>query len=220
MCGRHGPVRLRTLLAASSNAPAMLARAVGSATGNTNGARPGQRPGPIGERRGASGGRGPDGRRGMVRKGCAPVAMRQPVRGEEPPETVDPLLSEVRHLREVYEAILDALRAADRRFAAVEQQIAPSSGLVADGGASRQTRTRGGWTAPGEWELSGDAAVTGESLRQRREALGVSQAAIAHAAHCSRGLVAEVERGRRRSALTLNHLSQVLDRLEKDARRR
>ena len=146
--------------------------------------------------------------------------MRQPVRGEEPPETADPLLSEIRQLREVYEAVLDVLRAADRRFAAVEQQIAPSTGLVIDGGVPRQTRTRGGWTAPGEWDLNADTAVTGESLRQRREALGVSQAAIAHAAHCSRGLVAEVERGRRRSALTLNHLSQVLDRLEKDARRR
>ncbi len=142
------------------------------------------------------------------------------MRGEEPPESADSLVSEVRRLREVYEAILDALRAADQRFAALEQQIAPSSGLGPDGGASRQSRTRGGWTAPGEWELVGDVAVTGESLRQRREALGVSQAAIAHAAHCSRGLVAEVERGRRRSALTLSHLSQVLDRLEKDARRR
>jgi DNA-binding XRE family transcriptional regulator len=148
------------------------------------------------------------------------MAMRQPARGEEPPEPADPLLSEVRQLREVYEAILDALRAADRRFASVEQQIAPSTGLVTNGVAARQTRTRGGWTTPGEWELSTGGAVTGESLRQRREALGVSQAAIAHAAHCSRGLVAEVERGRRRSALTLSHLSQVLDHLERDARRR
>ncbi len=157
----------------------------------------------------------------MVRKGFAPVAMRQPVRGEEPPESTDPILSELRQLRDVYEAILDALRAADQRVAAIEQQIAPTTGLLIDGGASRQPRTRGGWTAPGEWELTvAPAAVTGESLRQRREALGVSQAAIAHAAHCSRGLVAEVERGRRRSALTLNHLSQVLDRMEKDSRRR
>jgi DNA-binding XRE family transcriptional regulator len=142
------------------------------------------------------------------------------VRGEERPESANSLVSEVRRLREVYEAILDAVRQADQRVAAVEQRIAPSSGLVPDGAPSRQARTRGGWTAPGEWELVGEAAVTGETLRQRREALGVSQAAIAHAAHCSRGLVAEVERGRRRSALTLNHLSQVLDRLEKDARRR
>ncbi|NCV21179.1 MAG: XRE family transcriptional regulator [Chloroflexi bacterium] len=64
-----------------------------------------------------------------------------------------------------------------------------------------------------------DGAVTGESLRSRREALGISQAAVAHAAHCSRGLVAEVERGRRRSAMTLSHLSQVLDKLEQQARR-
>ena len=142
------------------------------------------------------------------------------MRGEEPPETADPLLSEIRQLRGVYEAILDALRAADQRVAAVERQVAPSTAVVIDGGGPRPARTRGGWTAPGEWDLNGNTAVTGETLRQRREALGVSQAAIAHAAHCSRGLVAEVERGRRRSALTLNHLSQVLDRLEKDARRR
>ena len=56
------------------------------------------------------------------------------MRGEEPPESADSLVSEVRRLREVYEAILDALRAADQRFAAVEQQIAPSTGLVIDGG--------------------------------------------------------------------------------------
>ena len=62
------------------------------------------------------------------------------MRGEEPPETVDPLLSEIRQLREVYEAILDALRAADGRFAAVEQQIAPSTGLVIDGGGPRPDR--------------------------------------------------------------------------------
>jgi transcriptional regulator with XRE-family HTH domain len=56
--------------------------------------------------------------------------------------------------------------------------------------------------------------VNGETLRARREALGISQAQVAHAAHCSRGLVAEVERGRRRSAQTLAHLAAVLDRLE------
>jgi transcriptional regulator with XRE-family HTH domain len=61
--------------------------------------------------------------------------------------------------------------------------------------------------------------VTGETLRARREALGVSQAAVAHAAHCSRGLVAEVERGKRRSAQTLAHLASVLDRLAQQARR-
>ena len=72
-----------------------------------------------------------------------------------------------------------------------------------------------GWTPP----AGGDEAVTGEALRLRREALGISQAAVAHAAHCSRGLVAEVERGKRRSAQTLAHLAKVLDRLEQQARR-
>lgn len=134
-------------------------------------------------------------------------------------EAVDPLLVELRQLRGVYEAILDALRAADRRVAAVEDAIETARGTGADGAPARVVRTRGGWT-PGDWELKPEDAVTGESLRQRREALGVSQAAIAHAAHCSRGLVAEVERGRRRSALTLSHLSNVLERLERDARRR
>ncbi len=134
-------------------------------------------------------------------------------------EAVDPLLVELRQLRGVYEAILDALRAADRRVAAVEDAIETARGTGADGAPARVVRTRSGWT-PGDWELKPEDAVTGESLRQRREALGVSQAAIAHAAHCSRGLVAEVERGRRRSALTLSHLSNVLERLERDARRR
>jgi DNA-binding XRE family transcriptional regulator len=65
----------------------------------------------------------------------------------------------------------------------------------------------------------GEEAVTGESLRARREALGISQAAVAHAAHCSRGLVAEVERGKRRASQTLAHLSATLDKLELQLRR-
>ena len=68
--------------------------------------------------------------------------------------------------------------------------------------------------APAESE-----AVTGESLRARREALGISQSAVAHAAHCSRGLVAEVERGKRRASQTLAHLSATLDKLELQLRR-
>ncbi|MDQ3700405.1 MAG: helix-turn-helix transcriptional regulator, partial [Chloroflexota bacterium] len=66
---------------------------------------------------------------------------------------------------------------------------------------------------------AGERKVTGDTLRARRESLGVSQAAVAHAAHCSRGLVAEVERGKRRSAQTLAHLDEVMDRLEQQARR-
>ena len=65
----------------------------------------------------------------------------------------------------------------------------------------------------------GEEAVTGDSLRARREALGISQAAVAHAAHCSRGLVAEVERGKRRASQTLAHLSATLDKLELQLRR-
>jgi DNA-binding XRE family transcriptional regulator len=65
----------------------------------------------------------------------------------------------------------------------------------------------------------GSEAVTGESLRARREALGISQSAVAHAAHCSRGLVAEVERGKRRASQTLAHLSATLDKLELQLRR-
>jgi DNA-binding XRE family transcriptional regulator len=65
----------------------------------------------------------------------------------------------------------------------------------------------------------GEEAVTGESLRARREVLGISQAAVAHAAHCSRGLVAEVERGKRRASQTLAHLSATLDKLELQLRR-
>jgi DNA-binding XRE family transcriptional regulator len=62
-------------------------------------------------------------------------------------------------------------------------------------------------------------AVTADTLRARREALGISQSAVAHAAHCSRGLVAEVERGKRTSAPTLAHLSATLDKLEAVERR-
>ncbi|HEV2121959.1 MAG TPA: helix-turn-helix transcriptional regulator, partial [Chloroflexota bacterium] len=83
----------------------------------------------------------------------------------------------------------------------------------------RAGRTVAEWKLAGWNPASSAEVVTGETLRTRREALGISQAAVAHAAHCSRGLVAEVERGKRRSAQTLSHLSSVLDRLEQQARR-
>ena len=73
-------------------------------------------------------------------------------------------------------------------------------------------------TAAGERAAAAEeaalGAVTADTLRARREALGISQAAVAHAAHCSRGLVAEVERGKRTSAPTLAHLAATLDKLE------
>ncbi|HEV2126917.1 MAG TPA: helix-turn-helix domain-containing protein [Chloroflexota bacterium] len=56
-----------------------------------------------------------------------------------------------------------------------------------------------------------------ESPRQfaaRRQALGLSQHALARTAHLSRGLIAEVERGQRRSAPTLAHIDATLRRLE------
>ena len=68
-------------------------------------------------------------------------------------------------------------------------------------------------------ERATGGAVTADTLRARREALGISQAAVAHAAHCSRGLVAEVERGKRTCAPTLAHLAATLDKLEALERR-
>jgi hypothetical protein len=137
-------------------------------------------------------------------------------------------------LRGVLDAISDALTAATMRLEALEAQIADEAtrsdgdrdedlGLAASlttppmaprHGAARTA----GWKLP-SWTPAGGEAVSGETLRLRREALGISQAAVAHAAHCSRGLVAEVERGKRRSAQTLAHLSKVLEKLEQQARR-
>ncbi|MGH2355581.1 MAG: helix-turn-helix domain-containing protein [Chloroflexota bacterium] len=149
---------------------------------------------------------------------------------------------EVATLREVFVAIQDALVAALARLESLEEQLTiterPAQGDGDD--ASRgipplrarppvaawklpgwlpATRTAGLAGVAGASRAGGDGAVTGETLRARREALGISQAAVAHAAHCSRGLVAEVERGKRRSAQTLAHLAAVLDRLEHQARR-
>ena len=135
---------------------------------------------------------------------------------------------EVASLRDVLDAIQDALAAATARIEALEAQLATAGIEVPpppDAPPVRPPRGLAEWKAPG-WapprhtQDTGDAeAVTGETLRARREALGISQAAVAHAAHCSRGLVAEVERGKRRSAQTLAHLDAVLDRLEQQARR-
>jgi hypothetical protein len=142
-------------------------------------------------------------------------------------------------LREVLEAITEALNAATARLDALEAQVNAEAGeagyapeepatLIAPPIAPLHASPRtSGWrrpnwpSAPGGTSAAGAAGnvVCGETLRLRREALGISQAAVAHAAHCSRGLVAEVERGKRRSAQTLAHLANVLDRLEQQARR-
>lgn len=117
-------------------------------------------------------------------------------------------------LRGVLEAIQDALIAATTRLEALEAQV--GSTIAAPAG---EPSPRPQWKLPGWTPDVRRDAVTGEAIRGRREALGISQAAVAHAAHCSRGLVAEVERGKRRSAQTLAHLASVLDKLEQQARR-
>jgi helix-turn-helix protein len=54
----------------------------------------------------------------------------------------------------------------------------------------------------------------GHELRQRRLALGVSQTAVADVACCSRGLLSDLERGRRSSIYSRSHVASVLGRLE------
>ncbi len=164
----------------------------------------------------------------VLMKGTPSVAIAQPVKTNDT-ENTESITQELRQLRSVFEAIHEALQAAVVRLATIQVKVgvqstngvlpiieAPPARAAAGRGAAR---SRGEWTLPdGDWTAP-DGAVTGESLRSRRETLGISQAAVAHAAHCSRGLVAEVERGRRRSAMTLSHLSKVLDKLEQQARR-
>ncbi|HEU5314827.1 MAG TPA: helix-turn-helix domain-containing protein [Chloroflexota bacterium] len=60
-----------------------------------------------------------------------------------------------------------------------------------------------------------DSAPNGEELRARREAVGISQRDLAAASGLSRGLVAEVERGRRRHVLTRLRISETLAALER-----
>jgi DNA-binding XRE family transcriptional regulator len=60
-----------------------------------------------------------------------------------------------------------------------------------------------------------DAAPSGDELRRRREAIGLSQRDLAAASGLSRGLVAEIERGRRRHVLTRLRLAETLASLEK-----
>jgi|GEM_PF-725900 DNA-binding XRE family transcriptional regulator len=146
-------------------------------------------------------------------------------------------------LRSILDALQEALAATVARLEALESRIgivspangvpstpeAPDSTLPARSSTpaeqgselpapTRLLRPAAEWKRAPAVPRAGEV-VTGDSLRARREALGISQAAVAHAAHCSRGLVAEVERGKRRSAQTLAHLAAVLDRLEQQARR-
>ncbi len=58
-----------------------------------------------------------------------------------------------------------------------------------------------------------DSAPDGDELRRRREIVAVSQRDLAAAAGLSRGLVAEVERGRRRHVLTRARIADTLDSL-------
>ena len=60
-----------------------------------------------------------------------------------------------------------------------------------------------------------DSAPNGEELRARREGVGISQRDLAAAAGLSRGLIAEVERGRRRHVLTRLRISETLASLER-----
>jgi DNA-binding XRE family transcriptional regulator len=61
-----------------------------------------------------------------------------------------------------------------------------------------------------------DSAPSGEELRRRREAAGLSQRDLAAASGLSRGLVAEIERGRRRHVLTRLKLSETLAAVERN----
>jgi len=142
------------------------------------------------------------------------------------PGPIDALLAarqELATLRDVFDSIQDALVAAATRLETLEMHLgvpaAHRDDDHPDSARLKPARTVAEWKLAGWTPSVGGAVVTGETLRGRREALGISQAAVAHAAHCSRGLVAEVERGKRRSAQTLAHLSNVLDRLEQQARR-
>ena len=58
-----------------------------------------------------------------------------------------------------------------------------------------------------------DSAPDGDELRRRREIVAVSQRDLAAASGLSRGLVAEVERGRRRHVLTRARIAETLDSL-------
>lgn len=55
-----------------------------------------------------------------------------------------------------------------------------------------------------------DSAPDGGELRRRREAVGISQRDLAAASGLSRGLVAEVERGRRRHVMTRARIAETL----------
>lgn len=72
-------------------------------------------------------------------------------------------------------------------------------------------------TPPAASMVVGPEPPDGAALRERRLALGLSQQAVARAAHVSRSEIAEIERGQRRNPWTRAHLAQTLDRLEAEA---
>ena len=67
--------------------------------------------------------------------------------------------------------------------------------------------------------LDDTTAPDGEELARRRAAVGISQRELAAQLQCSRGLVAEIERGRRRHVLTRLRMAETLATLEREAGR-
>ena len=59
-------------------------------------------------------------------------------------------------------------------------------------------------------------ALSGKELAERRRAIGLSQRDLAHTAGVSRGLVAEIEKGRRLHVPTRLRIAEALERLKKD----
>lgn len=160
--------------------------------------------------------RGSVGPRGPTECACVEryelVAVRTPGRGDADVNGLQAILAELQAIRSIFEAIHETVAIADAR---VRELVTQTTGAPSAPAASAKGSLRV-WAGPVRGGVASDVAVTGESLRQRREALGVSQATIAHEAHCSRGLVAEVERGRRRNAMTLELLSQAIGKLERE----
>ena len=104
----------------------------------------------------------------------------------------------------------DLAREAEARAAAEERRAAQST----------QAPVR--WTVPPRRRPErreplppDDAAPNGDELKQRREGIGISQRDLAAAAGLTRGLVAEVERGRRKNVLTRLRISETLASLER-----
>ena len=79
-------------------------------------------------------------------------------------------------------------------------------------GTPRVTRARRAWLAA-QKAADEEGVPTGAELAARREHVGISQRDLAACAGLSRGLVAEVERGRRRHPVSRQRLAETLERL-------